>query len=132
MIRSIGNDVNFFRSHRRVIKIGQKHISMSFPEFLMTIICDIKIDLIMSEPHHVNITFYKPHPSIVKVFYFLTFDKMCEKIHTLRLDSLQQPFKSGAAPSPQKLANITAELSAHHIDLLNLNPDLGSPLLRYL
>ena len=39
------------RSHVKVIQITQKHILWTFRGVLMIIKCELKIDLIMSEPH---------------------------------------------------------------------------------
>ena len=61
-------DVNF-----DVTKIVQKHFLCTFWEFLLTIICDVKIDISMCEPHYVNL-FFLWTSSIVHVFDFLTFD----------------------------------------------------------
>ena len=38
-------------------KIVQKHFLCPFGGFLVTIICDVKIDIIMCEPHYVNLFF---------------------------------------------------------------------------
>ena len=47
-------------SHMKVIKIGQKHF-MNVLRVLITTICDIKIDVIMYEPHCVQLFFCEPH-----------------------------------------------------------------------
>ena len=57
----------------KVTKIVQKHFLCPFSGFLVTIICDVKIDVIMCEPHYVNL-FFLWTSSIVYVFDFLTFD----------------------------------------------------------
>ena len=57
----------------KVTKIDQKYFLCTFWGFLVTIICDIKIDANMSEPHYVNLYFLWTS-SIVQVFDFLTFD----------------------------------------------------------
>ena len=44
-------------SYMKVIKIGLKHILGTFWGFLMTMIWDVKIDLIMCEPHCVMFFF---------------------------------------------------------------------------
>ena len=54
----------------KVTKIVQKHFLCPFWGFLVTIICDIKIDINMCEPHYVNI-FFLWTSSIVYVFDFL-------------------------------------------------------------
>ena len=51
----------------------QKHFLCTFWGFLITIICDIKIDINMCEPHYVNFFFFWTS-STVHVFDFLTFD----------------------------------------------------------
>ena len=56
-----------------VTKIVQKHFLCTFWGFLVTIICDIKIDIKMCERHYVNL-FFLWTSSIVYVFDFLTFD----------------------------------------------------------
>ena len=60
-------------SNMKVTKIVQKHFLCTFWGFLVTIICDIKIDISMCEPHYVNL-FFLWTSSIVHVFDFLTFD----------------------------------------------------------
>ena len=57
----------------KVTKIVQKHFLCTFWGFLVTIICDVKIDVKMCEPHYVNL-FFLWTSSIVYVFDFLTFD----------------------------------------------------------
>ena len=49
-------DVNFM-SDMKVIKIAQKYFLWTFWGFLVTIICDVKIDVNMREPHCVNLIF---------------------------------------------------------------------------
>ena len=60
-------------SNMKVTKIVQKHFLWTFWGFLVTIICDVKIDVNMCEPHYVNL-FFLWTSSIVHVFDFLTFD----------------------------------------------------------
>ena len=60
-------------SNIKVSKIVQKHFLWTFWGFLVIIICDIKIDVNMCEPHYVNL-FFLWTSSIVHVFDFLTFD----------------------------------------------------------
>ena len=60
-------------SNMKVTKIVQKHFLCTFWGFLVTIICDVKIDISMCEPHYVNL-FFLWNSSIVHVFDFLTFD----------------------------------------------------------
>ena len=60
-------------SNMKVTKIVPKHFLCPFWGFLVTIICDVKIDVIMCEPHYVNL-FFLWTSSIVCVFDFLTFD----------------------------------------------------------
>ena len=60
-------------SNMKVTKIVQKHFLCTFWGFLVTIICDVKIDTNMCEPHYVNL-FFLWTSSIVHVFDFLTFD----------------------------------------------------------
>ena len=55
----------------KVTKIVQKHFLCTFWGFLVTIICDVKIDANMCEPHYVNL-FFLWTSSIVHVFDFLT------------------------------------------------------------
>ena len=57
----------------KVTKIVQKHFLCTLWGFLVTIICDVKIDINMCEPHYVNL-FFLWTSSIVHVFDFLTFD----------------------------------------------------------
>ena len=45
-------------SNMKVTKIVQKHFLCTFWGFLVTIICDIKIDINMCEPHYVNLFFF--------------------------------------------------------------------------
>ena len=59
-------------SNMKVTKIVQKHFLCTFWEFLVIIICDVKIDVNMCEPHYVNL-FFLWTSSIVHVFDFLTF-----------------------------------------------------------
>ena len=42
------------KSNMKVTKIHQKYFLCTFCSFLVTIICDIKIDINMCEPHYVN------------------------------------------------------------------------------
>ena len=44
-------------SNMKVTKIVQKHFLCTFEGFLVTIICDVKIDVNMCEPHYVNLFF---------------------------------------------------------------------------
>ena len=60
-------------SNMKVTKIVQKHFLCTFWGFLITIVCDVKIDVNMCEPHYVNLFFWWTS-SIVHVFDFLTFD----------------------------------------------------------
>ena len=45
-------------SNMKVTKIFQKHFLCTFWGFLVTIICDVKIDINMCEPHYVNLFFF--------------------------------------------------------------------------
>ena len=65
--------MSIFTSSMKVTKIVQKHFLCTFWGFLVTIICDIKIDISMCEHHYVNL-FFLWTSSIVHVFDFLTFD----------------------------------------------------------
>ena len=49
-------------SNMKVNKIAQKYFLWTFWGFLVTIICDIKIDVNMCEPHCVNLFFCAPPP----------------------------------------------------------------------
>ena len=60
-------------SNMKVTKIAQKYFLWTFWGFLVTIICDVKIDINICEPHCVNL-FFLWTSSIVQVFDFLTFD----------------------------------------------------------
>ena len=44
-------------SDMKVIKIAQKYFLWTFQVFLVTIICDVKIDVNICEPHCVNLIF---------------------------------------------------------------------------
>ena len=57
----------------KVTKIVQKHFLCTFLKVLVTIICDVKIDINICEPPYVNL-FFLWTSSIVHVFDFLTFD----------------------------------------------------------
>ena len=46
----------------KVIKIAQKYFLWTFWGFLVTIICDVKIDVNICEPHCVNLIFCEPPP----------------------------------------------------------------------
>ena len=65
--------MSILTSNMKVTKIVQKHFVCTFWGFLVTIICDIKIDTSKCEPHYVNL-FFLWTSSIVHVFDFLTFD----------------------------------------------------------
>ena len=65
--------MSILTSNMKVTKIVQKHFLCTFWGFLVTIICDVKIDVNMCEPHYVNL-FFLWTSSIVYVFDFLTFD----------------------------------------------------------
>ena len=43
-------------------QIVQNHFLYPFGGFLVTIICDVKIDISMCEPHYVNLFFCEPPP----------------------------------------------------------------------
>ena len=64
---------SILRQNMKIIEKCSKCILWTFWRFSVTIICDIKIDLIVSEPHCVKIKFLWTS-STVKVFDFLTFD----------------------------------------------------------
>ena len=64
--------MSILTSNMKVTKIVQKHFLCTFWGFLVTIICDIKIDISMCEPHANS--FFLWTSSIVHVFDFLTFD----------------------------------------------------------
>ena len=63
----------------KVTKIVQKHFLCTFWGFLVTIICDVKIDISMCKPH-VNL-FFLWTSSTVHVFDFLTFDILTSFLH---------------------------------------------------
>ena len=65
--------MSILTSDMKVIKIAQKYFLWTFWGFLVTIICDIKIDINICESHCVNLIFLWTS-SIVWVFEFLTFD----------------------------------------------------------
>ena len=65
--------MSILTSNMKVTKIVQKHFLCTYRGFLVTIICDVKIDVNMFEPHYVNL-FFLSTSSIVHVFDFLTFD----------------------------------------------------------
>ena len=48
-------------SNMKVTKIGQKYFRCTFCGFMVTIICDVKIDINMCEPHYVKF-FCEPTP----------------------------------------------------------------------
>ena len=52
--------MSIFTSSMKVTKIGQKYFLWTFWGFLVMIICDIKIDINMCEPHYVNLFFGEP------------------------------------------------------------------------
>ena len=72
--------MSILTSNMKVTKIVQKHFLCTFLGFLVTIICDIKIDNTMCEPHYVNL-FFLWTSSIVHVFDFLTFDILLTTWH---------------------------------------------------
>ena len=61
-------------SHVNITKTPRKHILLTFWGVLMIIKSDLKIDLIISEPHYVKFSFLLTS-SIDQVFDILTFDK---------------------------------------------------------
>ena len=63
--------MSILMSNMKVTKIVQKHFLCTFWGFLVTIICDVKIDISMCKPHYVNL-FFLWTSSIVHVFDFLT------------------------------------------------------------
>ena len=63
--------MSILTSNMKVTKIVQKHFLCTFWGFLVTIICDVKIDFSMCEPHCVNL-FFLWTSSIVHVFDNLT------------------------------------------------------------
>ena len=65
--------MSILMSNMKVTKIAQKYFLWTFWGFLVTIICDIQIDVNICEPHCVNL-FFLWTSSIVQVFDFLTFD----------------------------------------------------------
>ena len=54
--------MSILTSHMKVTKIVQKHFLCTYRGFLVTIICDVKIDVNMCEPHYVNLFFCEPPP----------------------------------------------------------------------
>ena len=50
--------MSIFKSSMKVTKIGQKYFLRVFGE----IMCDIKIDINMCEPHYINLFFCEPLP----------------------------------------------------------------------
>ena len=65
--------MSILTSHMKVIKIGQKYFLWTFWGFLVSMICDVKIDVNMCEPHYVKFLFVWTS-SIVQVFDNLTLD----------------------------------------------------------
>ena len=65
-------------SDMKVIKTAQKYFLWT----LVTIICDVKIDVNICEPHYVNLFFFWTS-SIVQVFDFLRFDIFFTTWHLL-------------------------------------------------
>ena len=63
----------FWHQIWRSSKLPKKYFLWTFWGFLVTIICDVKIDINICEPHCVNL-FFLWTSSIVQVFDFLTFD----------------------------------------------------------
>ena len=49
--------MSILTSNMKVTKIVQKHFLCPFGGFLVTIICDVKIDISMCEPHYANLFF---------------------------------------------------------------------------
>ena len=68
-------------SDMKVIEIAQKYFLWTFWGFLVTIICDVKIDVNICERHYVN--FFLWTSSIVQVFDFVTFDIFLTTWHLL-------------------------------------------------
>ena len=54
--------MSILTSDMKVIKIGQKYFLWTFWGFLVSIICDIKIDVNMCEPHYSNFFLCEPPP----------------------------------------------------------------------
>ena len=50
--------MSILTSNMKVTKIVQKHFLCPFGGFVVTIICDVKIDVNMCEPHYVNLFFF--------------------------------------------------------------------------
>ena len=69
---------NFMRSnltsHMMVTKTPQKDVLLTIWGVSMNVNFDLKIDLIVPEPHYVKFFFFRTS-SIVQMFEFLTFDK---------------------------------------------------------
>ena len=65
--------MSILTSHMIVTKNPQNVHRKYFWAILMTFISDIKIDVNMCEPHHVNLLFLSTS-SIVQMFDYLTFD----------------------------------------------------------
>ena len=72
---------SILRWNMKIIKSVPKHILWSFWRFSVTIICDIKIDQRVCQPHCVKLKFLLAS-FIVNIFDFLTFDIFWH-IHTL-------------------------------------------------
>ena len=54
--------MSILTSHMMVTKIPQKVHRKCFSTILVTFIFDVKIDVIMCEPHYVNLFFCEPPP----------------------------------------------------------------------
>ena len=65
--------MSILTSNMKVTKIVQKHFLCTFWGFLVTIICDVKIDISMCEPHYVNLFFFVNllHSPCVRLFDIL-------------------------------------------------------------
>ena len=63
--------MSILTSNMKVTKIVQKHFLCPFGGFLVTIICDVKIDISMCEPHYVNLFF-------LFIFIYLFIYLFCE------------------------------------------------------
>ena len=74
--------MSILMSNMKVTKIVQKHFLCTFWGFLVTIICDVKIDISMCEPHYVNL-FFLWTSSIVHVFDFLIFNILLTTWHLI-------------------------------------------------
>ena len=76
----------FLLSNIKVTIVGQKYFLCIFWGFLVTIICDIKIDINICEPHYVNFFVKLLHSPCVKMFdIWHLFDNLTHYLNHLSL-----------------------------------------------